>query len=134
MASSLATKNTLQNTGYGTLNAHAAESTSLLPFKLDVPYKTIQNDNERYYVSKIQSLSCVQLLYKFIYSYFWYLAYVNLMFLASMRHLVFIFTINSLRYHPSDFLPFGRHAFEIGFSSRHSCTFNISQKMSKYWF
>ena len=64
MASSLAIKNTLQNTDYGTLNAHVAESTSLLPFKLDVPYKTIQNDNEKYYVSKIHSHNCVHLLYK----------------------------------------------------------------------
>ena len=72
MASSLAIKNTLHNTDCeGTLNAQVAESTSWLPFKLDFLYKTIQKDNdERYYVSKIQSLKCVQSLYKFNYSYF----------------------------------------------------------------
>jgi hypothetical protein len=72
MASSLVIRNALHNTDcYGTLIAQVAHSTSWLLFKMDVLYKTIQRYNsERYYVCKTQSLTCVQLLYKFFYSYF----------------------------------------------------------------
>jgi hypothetical protein len=72
MASSLVIRNVLHNTDcYGTPIAQVAHSTSWLLFKMDVLYKTIQRyNNERYYVCKTQSLTCVQELYKFFYSYF----------------------------------------------------------------